>query len=402
MFLLEVSCMLRNNLNYHKLLFILISFVPIMSVSMHRSVIGRRPLALANQQSRRINSSLSSTKLADNQFDKNSTNDQDSDATSLITQRPVWIGTRGASTGMFRTTRVNLQPRRLQQTMSRPQALKELGLSTEGSESLTPQQIKSAYRRLAMQYHPDRGGRAEDMFRINQANEVLLKPKIMDQAEAESEERAAELHAKATKEWEKAIGQLTAIENMSDGIDSVLQNMVIANCVDADKAGFIQRRNELRSNFEKFKEKTKFKINLLKSEFNDFQKNEISYATQSQLLDLIASVESLNVFQKELNNEFVSPVEVLDRDVRLSQRKAFDAETLKWKSKLAERPIDETVKPSEKEVKKPFERTRPYQTSQWEIDMAEQHMRMQAQQRQQEEEALKESTWTKLKRSVGL
>lgn len=38
----------------------------------------------------------------------------------------------------------------------------------------TPEQIEDAYRRLAMKHHPDRGGDANEMARINTARDMLL------------------------------------------------------------------------------------------------------------------------------------------------------------------------------------------------------------------------------------
>lgn len=45
-----------------------------------------------------------------------------------------------------------------------------LGLDTSNP---TPEQIEEAYRRLAMQHHPDRGGDAQQMARINAARDAL-------------------------------------------------------------------------------------------------------------------------------------------------------------------------------------------------------------------------------------
>ena len=38
----------------------------------------------------------------------------------------------------------------------------------------TPDQVEDAYRRLAMQHHPDRGGTEAEMARINAARDALL------------------------------------------------------------------------------------------------------------------------------------------------------------------------------------------------------------------------------------
>lgn len=51
------------------------------------------------------------------------------------------------------------------------QAWQTLGLSTSRP---TREQIDEAYRRLAMKHHPDRGGDASEMSRINAARDTLL------------------------------------------------------------------------------------------------------------------------------------------------------------------------------------------------------------------------------------
>lgn len=47
-----------------------------------------------------------------------------------------------------------------------------LGLDTSNP---TPEQIEDAYRCLAMRHHPDRGGDAQEMARINAARDALLQ-----------------------------------------------------------------------------------------------------------------------------------------------------------------------------------------------------------------------------------
>ncbi|WP_202711454.1 J domain-containing protein [Sporosalibacterium faouarense] len=52
-----------------------------------------------------------------------------------------------------------------------PDLLSELGLSSDASK----EDIKSRFRELAKKYHPDRGGSKEDMIRLLEIYERLLK-----------------------------------------------------------------------------------------------------------------------------------------------------------------------------------------------------------------------------------
>jgi curved DNA-binding protein len=56
----------------------------------------------------------------------------------------------------------------------------------------TPQQIKSAYRKLAMEHHPDRGGNESTFQKINQAYDTLSDPRKRTQYDTESHFRAGE------------------------------------------------------------------------------------------------------------------------------------------------------------------------------------------------------------------
>lgn len=56
--------------------------------------------------------------------------------------------------------------------MSFDDALSILGIS---SQSPSNDEIQSAYRRMAFENHPDRGGSLEEMKKINVARDVLLK-----------------------------------------------------------------------------------------------------------------------------------------------------------------------------------------------------------------------------------
>lgn len=53
--------------------------------------------------------------------------------------------------------------------------------STESFEVLgldkdaTPDQVRKAYRELAIKYHPDRGGKQEDFVRVNDAYNKAMK-----------------------------------------------------------------------------------------------------------------------------------------------------------------------------------------------------------------------------------
>lgn len=51
----------------------------------------------------------------------------------------------------------------------RAEALKVLGLN----DPVTPDEIRAAYRRAALQHHPDRGGKEETMVQVNLAYEAL-------------------------------------------------------------------------------------------------------------------------------------------------------------------------------------------------------------------------------------
>jgi curved DNA-binding protein CbpA len=48
-----------------------------------------------------------------------------------------------------------------------------LGLDTS---TPTPDQVEAAYRRLASEHHPDRGGDTHQMARINAARDALCPP----------------------------------------------------------------------------------------------------------------------------------------------------------------------------------------------------------------------------------
>jgi curved DNA-binding protein CbpA len=71
--------------------------------------------------------------------------------------------------------------------------------STLGIErDATPEQIKEAYRRKAMEAHPDRGGSTDDMARINAAYDTLSDPKrraMYDQTGNMSEPQSVESKA---------------------------------------------------------------------------------------------------------------------------------------------------------------------------------------------------------------
>jgi len=47
----------------------------------------------------------------------------------------------------------------------------------------TQEEIKAAYRRLAMKHHPDRGGSADEFQKIKTAYEQLMKPSRCPQCE---------------------------------------------------------------------------------------------------------------------------------------------------------------------------------------------------------------------------
>jgi curved DNA-binding protein CbpA len=46
------------------------------------------------------------------------------------------------------------------------------------SRNASPEEIKRAYRKLAMKHHPDRGGDQSTLQRINEAYDTLKDPQI--------------------------------------------------------------------------------------------------------------------------------------------------------------------------------------------------------------------------------
>lgn len=400
--------MLQKNL----VLLMIVSIIPQFNFSMYRQATRRVPAAVAARASY---AGGSSGQVADasTRTSYQPLNTELDNSVPWTTERPAWAnaGSMGGS-GMFKATRTNLQSRQ-PQTISRAQALRILDLPTRdaNAEPLTPEEIKKAYRKLALKYHPDRGGNPEDMFRINQAYEVLVKPKIMYSAQDESDQKIAELRERAQEVWEKSITELETLEKMSNDIEVTLNNMSFMNCDEADRAALSKRRRDLVSKFEKFKDRIRFKSKLLKDSFKEFQQNEIEYRTQSELLDLIKSnQDSLREFRTTLDFEFVHPLEKLTNDVAQSKKKALDAEMLKWKAQM---PVEslEALKAAQQKEKAAKEkvaenkRVKAYIPTQAEIESAEQHMRLQAEQRRQkaqEEEDAKKSTWTeRLRNSMG-
>jgi hypothetical protein len=61
----------------------------------------------------------------------------------------------------------------LEHTMTLQGALKLLQLPTHLGQRLTLRQIREAYREMALSHHPDAGGSAEAMRRINEAYQLL-------------------------------------------------------------------------------------------------------------------------------------------------------------------------------------------------------------------------------------
>lgn len=59
---------------------------------------------------------------------------------------------------------------------SRPDYYADLGLNAAAAASISAEDIKSAYRAAAKRAHPDAGGSAEAMERVNEAHRVLSDP----------------------------------------------------------------------------------------------------------------------------------------------------------------------------------------------------------------------------------
>jgi hypothetical protein len=73
----------------------------------------------------------------------------------------------------FRRRRRGTSFQTLEHTMTLQGALRLLELPTEPGHRLTLGQIREAYRELAMNHHPDSGGSAETMRRLNEAYQLL-------------------------------------------------------------------------------------------------------------------------------------------------------------------------------------------------------------------------------------
>lgn len=79
---------------------------------------------------------------------------------------------------------------RLIQAMSLDEAKRVLGLPAVGTPSAD--EISKAYKTLALQNHPDRGGDADKMVEINVARDVLLNAGSSEVSDYENDEREAE------------------------------------------------------------------------------------------------------------------------------------------------------------------------------------------------------------------
>jgi hypothetical protein len=73
----------------------------------------------------------------------------------------------------FRRQRKGTSFQTLEHTMTLTGALKLLQLPTDPGHRLTLAQIREAYRELALNHHPDSGGSAEAMRRLNEAYQLL-------------------------------------------------------------------------------------------------------------------------------------------------------------------------------------------------------------------------------------
>ena len=61
----------------------------------------------------------------------------------------------------------------LESTMTLHGALKQLELPTQAGQSLTLRSIRDAYKRKAVEVHPDSGGSTDAMRRLNEAYQML-------------------------------------------------------------------------------------------------------------------------------------------------------------------------------------------------------------------------------------
>src|ERR1035438_8527059 len=81
--------------------------------------------------------------------------------------------------------------------------------------------IKDAYRRLAMQFHPDRGGSHEKMLQINEAFHVLINPTARAEYDRwRANVNDAEAQSAAEASIRNAAAQAANYPPHSDQIDS--------------------------------------------------------------------------------------------------------------------------------------------------------------------------------------
>ena len=115
-------------------------------------------------------------------------------------RRTASLGSRCRKRHADRTRRVRRSPRPLRRAarrrklMSAPDPLAELGLAPDA----TPDDIRSARRRLAKAHHPDRGGDAEHMQAINEAADAALLSVEASPEPHDDHASATDDHASAT------------------------------------------------------------------------------------------------------------------------------------------------------------------------------------------------------------
>lgn len=95
---------------------------------------------------------------------------------------------------------------------SREGRMINMGYKFFTGEYTTIQEVKNAYRKLAFQYHPDRGGNVEDMQALNNEYDKLIR-EVNDK-----QERKVNINEGLENNFKKVIFELLKLDNLTINI----------------------------------------------------------------------------------------------------------------------------------------------------------------------------------------